>query len=125
MRSEHGRLTLEAKHRAIDVWLPCKHADIVRKITGGKIIGAVHDNVVVSHDFLRVVAGEAAFMQFEFYRRIDIPQPVARRSQFAAADVLCSVKNLPLQIGEIDTVEIDEPESSNAGCCQVKRSWRA
>ena len=109
MRSEHRRLTLEAKDRAIDVWLPCKHADVVRQITGGKVIGAVHDHVVVSHDLLRVVAGEATFVQFEFDLRINIPQPVARRCELAAADVLCSVENLPLQIGKIDTVEIDNP----------------
>src|SRR5262249_37568553 len=119
MWSEHGRLTLKAKHRSIDVWLPCKHADIVRQITGGEIVGAVHDDVVISHDLLRVAAGEAAFVQFEFDLRIDIPQPVARRCKLAAAHVLCSVKNLPLQIGEIDAVEIDDPKGSNAGCCQV------
>src|SRR5262249_28010634 len=50
--------------------------------------------------------------------------PVTRRFQFAATDVFCSVKNLPLQIGEIDTVEIDKPEGSNASACQVKRSRR-
>src|SRR6266516_7251063 len=122
MRSEHGRLTLEAKDRAIDVWLPCKHADVVRQITGGKVIRAVHDHVVVSHDLLRVVAGEATFVQFEFDLRINIPQPVTRRCKFAAADVLCSVKNLPLQIGEVDTVEIDKPESSHTSCCQIQRS---
>jgi hypothetical protein len=32
------------------------------------------------------------------------------------------VKDLPLQVGEIDTVEIDDPEGSNAGCRQIKRS---
>ena len=61
-------------------------------------------------------------MQFDFDLRIDVPQPVARRFQFAAADVLCSVKNLPLQICELDLVEIDNSKSSHAGCCQVERS---
>jgi hypothetical protein len=35
------------------------------------------------------------------------------------------VKNLPLQIGEIDTVEINKPKSSHTGCCQIQRSRRA
>jgi hypothetical protein len=29
---------------------------------------------------------------------------------------------LPLQIGEIDTVEIDKPKFSHTGCCQIQRS---
>src|SRR5439155_23150047 len=62
MRSEHGDLTLEPKHRAIDVWLPRKHADVVRQIAGGKIIRAIHDHVVVSHDLLGVFAREAALV---------------------------------------------------------------
>src|SRR4051794_12010060 len=125
MRGEHAGLAFEAKHRAIDVRLARKHADVIRQIAGGEIIGAVHDQVVISDDLLRVGAGEAAFVQLEFDLRIDIQEPVAGRCQFAAADVLCSVKNLPLQVAKIDTVEIDDAERSNAGCCQIKRSWGA
>ena len=58
-------------------------------------------------------------INFDF--RVDVAQPVARRFKFAAADIFCSVKNLPLQIGEIDTVEIDKPKSSHTGCCQIQR----
>jgi hypothetical protein len=35
-------------------------------------------------------------MQVDFDVRVDVAQPVARRFEFAAADVFCSVKNLPL-----------------------------
>jgi hypothetical protein len=56
-------------------------------------------------------------VQLNFDVWINIAQPVARRFEFAAADIFCSVKNLPLQIGEIDTVEIDEAKFSHTGCC--------
>jgi hypothetical protein len=61
-------------------------------------------------------------MRFDFDLRIDIAQPVACRFQFAAADVLCSVKNLPLKIGKIDSVEIDKSEGSYTSCRQVERN---
>src|SRR5216110_1877445 len=35
------------------------------------------------------------------------------------------LSNLQRQVAKIDTVEIDDAERSNAGCCQIKRSWGA
>jgi hypothetical protein len=35
------------------------------------------------------------------------------------------VKNLPLKIGQIDVVEIDNAEGPNAGGCQIKRGRRS
>jgi hypothetical protein len=70
---------------------------------------AVDDHVVIGHNARRVLAGQSALVQLNFDAWVYIGQPVARRFEFAAADIFCSVKNLPLQIGEIDTVEIDSP----------------
>jgi hypothetical protein len=60
-------------------------------------------------------------MRFDFDLGINIAQSVTRRLQFAAADVLCSVKNLPLEISDIDPVEIDKPEGSHTGRCKIER----
>ena len=64
-------------------------------------------------------------MQFGLDLRIDVVQPIPRGLQFAPTDVLCSVKNLPLKIGQIDVVEIDNAEGPNAGGCQIKRGRRS
>jgi hypothetical protein len=64
-------------------------------------------------------------VQFELDLRIDVVQSIPRRLQFAPTDVLCSVKNLPLKIGQIDIVEIDNAEGPDARGCQVKRGWRS
>src|SRR4029077_15559118 len=66
-----------------------------------------------------------ALVQFDLDLRIDVVQAVLRRLQLSPADVLCSVENLPLKIGKIDIVEIDNADGSNAGGCQVKRGRRS
>ena len=55
-------------------------------------------------------------MQFDVDLRIDVAQSVSRRFQFAASDVLCPVKYLPLQVGKINVVEINNADCSHA-CC--------
>src|SRR5215468_7228628 len=121
MRGEHSGLTLKPKHRAVHIWLSGKNTDVVGKIARGEIVRAVDDHVVLSYDSLRVLAGQSTLVQFDVYVWVDVLQPVARRFKFAAADVFCSVKDLPLQIGKIDTVEIDQPKFSHTCCCQIER----
>ena len=58
MRSEYRRLTFKAKYRSIDVGFSTENADVIRQITRGKIVGTVHNHVVVSHDLLRIAAQE-------------------------------------------------------------------
>src|SRR5207249_12121786 len=57
--------------------------------------------------------------------RIDVTQAVARRLQFAAANILCSVENLPLQIRKIDIVKIDEADRADAGRRKIQSSRRS
>jgi hypothetical protein len=64
-------------------------------------------------------------VQFGLDLWIDVVQPIPRRLQLAPTNVLCSVKNLPLKIGQIDIVEIDNAERPNAGGCQIKRGRRS
>ena len=59
-------------------------------------------------------------MQFDVDLRIDVAQSVSRRFQFAASDVLCPVKYLPLQIGKIDGVEVDDANCSHACCRKIE-----
>src|SRR5262245_42803802 len=116
MRRKHSGLALEPKHRAVDIWLPRKHTDVVGEIACGEIIRTVNDYVVVSDNSLRILSGQPALVQFNLDLRVDVVQSIARRFKFASANVLCSVKNLPLQIGKIDTIEVDQPKLSHTSC---------
>ena len=73
------------------------------------------------HNLRSVFAGETALVQFDLDLRVDVAKPVLCRFQFGAADVFCSVKNLPLQIGKIDVIEIDNPDSSDTSCSEIER----
>jgi hypothetical protein len=57
--------------------------------------------------------------------RIDVVQAIPRRLQLAPTYVFCSVKNLPLKIGKIDVVEIDNADCADAGGGKIKRSRRS
>jgi len=64
-------------------------------------------------------------IQFDLDLRIDVAEPVVGRFQFAAANVLCSMKYLPLKIRKIDVVEIDNADCPDAGGREIKRSRRS
>ena len=57
--------------------------------------------------------------------RIDVPQPVACRVDLRAADAGRSVEDLPLQVREIDDIELDEPERADARRRKIERHGRA
>ena len=50
---------------------------------------------------------------------------VGRRIQLLAADVFGAVDHLPLQVGEIDDVEIHQPDAPDAGRGQIQAQRRA
>src|SRR5205085_10263579 len=95
---KYSSLAFEAKNGAVNVWLVRPDAYIVGKITSGKVIGAVHYQVVVGHQFRRILAGEPLLVQIVLHMGIYLHQPVASRFQFGSADVGSAVKDLSLKI---------------------------
>src|SRR5438876_6010536 len=96
VRREHRCLSLKTEDGAIDIRFACKNTDVIGQISRRKIIRAVHDHVVLPDKLGCVLTGETALVQFDVDLRIDVPQAVPRRFQFVAANILCSVENLPL-----------------------------
>src|SRR5439155_9035200 len=125
VRREHCGLPLKTKDRTVDVRFACKNTDVIGQISRRKIIRAVHDHVVLRDKLWCVFARETALMQSDVDLRIDVTQAVARRLQFAAADVLCSVENLSLQIRKIDIVKIDEADRADASRRKIQSSRRS
>ena len=56
--------------------------------------------------------------------RVQRCQPAGRRFDLAPSDVGRAVENLPLQVAEVDDVEVDEAERADAGGRQVERRRR-
>ena len=57
--------------------------------------------------------------------RIDLVQRLARRLHFQAADIVGAVDDLPLQVGEVHGVEIDDPDGAHARRRQIEHQRRA
>ena len=57
--------------------------------------------------------------------RIECRQPLPRCQRLAAADVGGGVQHLPLQVGDIDGIEVDKPQRANTRCCEIQCRRRA
>ncbi len=122
---EDRRLPLETENRAVHVGLFQQHASVVDQITSGEVVGAVDHHVVVFDDVERVFAGDGGVKFIDRHERIDVEHRIRRRIQLLPAHILGSVNHLPLQICEIDHVEIDDADAAHTGSCQVQSQRRA
>lgn len=64
-------------------------------------------------------------MRFDFNVRIHISEPVAGGVHFWPSDVARSMQQLPVQVGDIDRVMIDEAERPHPRGGQIHRRRRA
>src|SRR5262249_41513793 len=122
---EHRRLPIEAKDAAVDVRLLEQDTDVVDEVARGKVVGAVNDDVVGSTDAHGIGGGQAGFEEVEGGLGIDRLQALLGGVQLGAADGGGTGQDLRLQVGEIDGVEIDEPEPADARGRQVQPERRA
>src|SRR5712664_532944 len=68
--AEHGDLSFEAKNRAVHIGLAEQNARIVDEIARGEIVGAVDDDIEISKELERVVAGQLGFKRLDLDIRI-------------------------------------------------------
>ena len=64
-------------------------------------------------------------MQLNVHVRVNVVQPVVRRIELRATDIASTVEELPLQVGDIDHVEVDDADGADAGRSEVQSGWRA
>jgi hypothetical protein len=57
--------------------------------------------------------------------RVQLEQPIFGRRQLRPPDIGRAVNHLPLQVAEIDDVEIDDADRADTRCGQVERRGRA
>ncbi len=104
-----------------DQRLAQQHAGIVDEIARGEAVGAVDDHVVVAEDALDVAGDQLLFMRDHAQRRVQRAEPRLRGNGLAAADLVGAEQDLPLQVGQLDAVVIDEADGAHAGRGQVQR----
>ena len=112
LRREHRRLSLEAEDAAVDVRLPEQHARVVDEIARREIVGAVDDDVVRLEELRArspTTAPSRSVSTSTF--GIDRREPILRRRELRPADVGRAVQDLPLQVAEVDDVEVDDADA--------------
>ena len=124
-RVEDGRLAVKAEDAAVDVGLVHQDAGVVDQITGREVVRAVDDDVVGLEDVADVFRGESCLVKVELDVGVDGGEVLASRLELWAADVGGGVQNLPLEVGVIDDVEIDQSDSADASSGQVESQRRA
>ena len=90
----------------------------------GKLSGAVHDGVIAVDDLEDVVRTQPDVVGHHVDVRVERSQRLFGRVDFALANAVHVVQDLPLQIGLVDHVHVDHAERAHAGCGQVQRGWR-
>ena len=125
LRIKHRGLPLEAEDAAVDVGLAQEHAGVVHEVSRGEIVRPVGHDVVVAEDVERVLRRQARLVRDHFDVRVDVGNRVLRRLDLQPAHVARIVDDLPLQVGEIDHVEIDDAQPADARRREIQRQGRA
>ena len=125
LRVEDRRLTLEPEDRAVHIGLARQHARVVDQIAGGEVVGAVDDDVVIGEQLQRVLRREGGLVGVDLHVRIDLSDPLFRGVELQAADVCSRVNDLPLQVREVDHVEINDAQAANSRRSQIHCKRRA
>ena len=125
LRVEHRRLSLEAEDAAVDIRLAEQHAGVVDEIARGEIVGAVHDDVVLADDVERVLRREPRLVGLHVHVGIEIGEASLGRLELRRAEGGGAVDDLPLEVGEVHHVEVDDPDGADARRGEIERQRRA
>src|SRR6185437_5373205 len=120
LRTKNRRLSLEAKDASERVRLAEQHRRIVRQIASGEVVRSVHNDIEVTHDFERVHRVEPSVEGLEMNVWIHIVDAIARRVEFGATDVGCTVQDLSMQVGCVHDIEVNQSESADAGSREIQ-----
>jgi hypothetical protein len=122
---EDRRLSLEAEDRAVDIGLARQHTGIVHQVTGGEVIGAIHNHVIVGKQLQCVVGLQGGVVNIHLTVGVDLQDAVLGRFHLRLAHPGGAVDHLPLQVGHIHHIKIDNADPPHAGCRQVQQQGRA
>lgn len=122
---EDAGLAFEALDRAVDEWAVGEHAGVVDEIARGKIVGAVEDDVVRGDEGEGVGAREAGDDGRDGEKRIEREQAAGGGGGFGQAGVGGGVEDLPLEVGDVDGVGVDDGDAADAGGGEVEEGGAA
>ncbi|MBV6491081.1 MAG: hypothetical protein CNCCGFBP_01613 [Fimbriimonadaceae bacterium] len=122
---KHGCLSLEPEDRPVGVGLVEQHAGVVHQVPRREVVGPVGDHVVGSEYLQRVFARQEGLVQFDLYTWVDRGDLGLGRFEFGSSHIRFAMNHLPLQVREINDVEIHDAEAADPRCGEIQRGWRA
>ena len=117
---EHGHLALEAIDRAVDQRLGQEEGRVVAEIPGGKVIGAIDDDVIRSEHIERVARVDVQVVLDNLHVRVDRADRMGGGLDLQPAQVLCAMQDLALQVAGVHDVEIEDADLADARGRQVE-----
>lgn len=118
-------LTFKAENGAGDIGDTKVHTGVIDQITGGEIVATVDHNVVSVEDIEHVLGGEAGVVRVDLHVGVQVIDGLLGGLDLRPAHTGIVVKDLPLQVGTVDDVGVDEPDGADAGCREVVGAGRA
>ena len=103
---EHRDLSVEAERRARHKRLPRSDARAIDRMAGYKIVGAIEHDVGFRHERRQFGCTDSRRDLINPYIGIDCGKARGSGIDLGASDIRRRIKNLPLQIGEIDVIGI-------------------
>ena len=94
---------------------PQVQGGIVDEISGGKVVRPVDDDVVSRHDAQHVLAGEPFGVRLDLHIRVERRDRIARRVDLELPHPVGIVKNLALQVRDLNHVEVDDADGADSG----------
>ena len=106
---EDRDLPVEPEDAAIDDWLVRQYGRVVDEVPGREVVRPVNNNVVWLKDLKGILGRESGLMENNFCVGIDLAQGLLSRLQLRGTYITGAMKDLALQIGDVDNIKVDQP----------------
>jgi len=122
MRFDRGKLPLETKDASRDQGFFRKEAGIVHQEPGAEVVGPVEHQVVVDQQGHHVVGVDMLLIRLHVDVGIQRLQEPSAGLDLGDSDVGRGMEDLPLQVGEIYDVAVNQANRADARRSQIQRN---
>ena len=114
-----------AEDGRVHVGLTREHTGVVHEVTGGEVVGAVGNDVVVLEQLERVLAVEHGLVLFDLHVGVERVDALLRRVELRLSHVFGAMHDLALEVRLVDDVEVHDAETAYPRRRQVHAQRRA
>ena len=118
-------MAVEDQYASVHQWLTFQITGVVYQVSGGEVVRSVNHQIVLADDLSGVVGFQSNFVENDVGVWIVGNDIVPGRIQLGASDVAGVMKDLPLQVGDFNHVEINDPDGAHARQSQIYGRWGA